>query len=375
MNTTRTVAAFEIDLGVAGQEKNLPRAVLRGERFRVTAKLLAGSWGAATLSIKARSGTAAPANFSSAMALSASATSYTLGVSDESPFDELCLVQSGTSSGGLVRVEVVEEVLAEAERAGLRPDVQSFTASGTWTKPQGSPRFVRVQMGGGGGGGGAGRRGATSSLRNGGGGGNGGAIQEFWLPASAIGITQAVVVGTGGAGASANTSDNTSGGNGSNGVDSSFAGYVAKGGTGGLGGTGATLTANAQTLGMFPGGIGAVSATAPNASTGGGGGGCGGGFSATNIAVVSSSGGSAGGDATVGGAGGATTVNGSSGGDATLAYFPGAGGGGGGSNGGAGGAGGVPCGGGGGSGAATNGTATGAGGDGKRGFVIVTTYF
>ena len=64
-------------------------------------------------------------------------------------------------------------------------DYQVFTASGTWTKPAGvkADSVVKVQ--------GWGSGGAGSTTRNGGGGG----YTEFTFPASALGATEAVVVG------------------------------------------------------------------------------------------------------------------------------------------------------------------------------------
>ncbi len=53
------------------------------------------------------------------------------------------------------------------------PDVQSFTANGTWNKPAGATRVSVVCIASGGGGG-SGRKGAAATVRAGGSGGGGG---------------------------------------------------------------------------------------------------------------------------------------------------------------------------------------------------------
>lgn len=57
-----------------------------------------------------------------------------------------------------------------------KPNIQFFTASGTWTKPL-NPDYKEVEVWciGGGQGGGSGRRGAAGTIRCGGGGGGGSA--------------------------------------------------------------------------------------------------------------------------------------------------------------------------------------------------------
>ena len=113
MKKFQQVASFDVDLGVAGQEKNVLRSAFSGSRVRVVAELLAGSWSSVSFAIKYRSGLAAPANFTGTLALSSSVLSVSFVIASEVLFDELCLVQSGTSSGGSVRLIVSEEIDSE----------------------------------------------------------------------------------------------------------------------------------------------------------------------------------------------------------------------------------------------------------------------
>jgi hypothetical protein len=104
----------------------------------------------------------------------------------------------------------------------LNIDEQVFTASGTWIKPA-NAQWVFVEVLGAGGAGG-GVTGNPTGSGAGGGGGSGGYVRRMWV-GSALGASEAVVVGTGGAGVSAGT--------GNTGVSSTFNVMVGSGGTGG----------------------------------------------------------------------------------------------------------------------------------------------
>lgn len=168
------------------------------------------------------------------------------------------------------------------------PTVETFTADGTWVKPNGVTKVTVECWGAGGGGGGA------SNNNQGGGGGAGGqyAIKVVTYNAARQSITY--VVGTGGPGGSGASS-------GTVGEDTDWQSgvVVAKGGAfgvanNGAGGVGSTTGGVGDTV--YEGGDGAAGAV--NSGAGGGGAGSGG----------------AGGDAVGVGAGGGTTQNGGNGG-------------------------------------------------------------
>lgn len=303
-------------------------------------------------------------------------------------------INIGTATGGFIIDNCPTN--AGTQFAGTVPNgaapglMQTFAASGTWTKPPGATLVTVIAIGGGGGGG-SGAVEASGTVASGGAGGGGGGLSVASFPAAILGSTETVTVGAGGAGGAAVGTTASAGNAGATGHNSSFRSsslLVASGGTQGAAGTTGAATGGGAGGGGFSGSAGASSSatgaagsTAAGTGMGGAGGGSGGGVTTGAAAsaggaggAVNSSGGNAAGTAgaSAGGAGGA--------GGGTTATYPvaGAGGGGGGSSvtavaGGVGGAGGIYGAGGGGGGASLTGQLSGAGGAGAAGIVVVVT--
>ena len=250
-------------------------------------------------------------------------------------------------TGGEIVVNGIYEVTYDGTQFLLHNpatnvDVQTFTASGTWTKPAGATRIL-VQARGGGGSGGSGTAG------QGGNGGGGGAYNEHWFDASATGATETITIGGGGAAVG-------SGVNGNAGGDTTFGSlFTVYGGAGGGntsgvgGGGGGMMSAGSSNTGGEPSVTGAASNSMGGGNGGAtnvaggfaawGGGGGGGGGNQGNVGGDSYKGGAGGGsgrsDAVGNSLAGGTSVFGGNGGagsfdsgTATAGTAPGGGGGG-----------------------------------------------
>lgn len=293
------------------------------------------------------------------------------------------LYEALTTHSGLVTDPSSDATNWSALTSSFEVNAQTFTSSGTWTKPA-SGTLVIIEGLGAGGGGGSGRRGAAGTNRQGGGGAGGGAFNRVILPFSDPLLTSTVVVtvGAGGAGGAAVTTDDTDGNDGTAGGNTSFgAGIVLNGGSPGRGGVSTTTAGQAGSGGRLDRGIaeGADGGRTDEddgfdglgSALSGSGGGGGGGLDTSN--VLRSGGAGGGEDSPFTGAGGAAGTSGGAGGDATATKRDGGGGAASRTAGAAnrGGNGGLASGGGGG-GASVNGNNSGAGGDGGDGWLRVT---
>jgi hypothetical protein len=349
---------------------------------------LAVSSGNLTVDLSAKADLASP-TFTGTPSLPTGTTAVTQTLGDNSTkiaTTAFVIANAGGGGGGAVDIQVFGDA----------------TTSGTftWTKPAGA-KMVQVWIYGSGGGGGSGARYATTSARSGGGGGGGAGMFYGVFPADTFGATVTVVVAPGATGGAARTTDSSGGNNGSAGSSSSFGFLSARGGNNGSGGTTTGGTAGVAAISLcFNHSFAGFAAGNGSTSNGGNGvltsfgiyltptGGGGGAGSIANLTATRPGGnggnlqsGVQGNTFTVvGGSGGTdTTVPATNGTNSTIHTYAGTGGGGGyyvnNVAGGNGGDGGWPGGGGGGGGASNNGFASGAGGKGANGYVLVITTY
>jgi hypothetical protein len=276
------------------------------------------------------------------------------------------------------------------------PNTQTFTSSGTWSKPSGNYTYVVVDlMGGGGGGGGGGDNANNAAGHGGGGGGAAGNRNIIVIPYSEVPSSVSVTVGIGGG--YGNGGNNSGGSSGATGGTSKFGGILESfGGVGGYsppdgqGSNDAAVNTANSTAGLIVGASGGAAgrvswSTPPGypgdrgyASAGGGGGG-GGVYNTSGGTSGGGAGGASGNGSTTTAGGSSTTSNGGNGSNGSSGYalYGKLGGGGGGGNrntsgqGGIGGSGGAPSGGGGGGGGGVVGGDR--GGNGGRGECRVYT--
>ena len=147
------------------------------------------------------------------------------------------LLGNGTSALQVVAPGTTGNVLTSngttwISQAVSAANVQTFSSSGTWTKPAGA-QFVLVEVWGAGGGGGRPNAGASNSNSAGAGGG-GGAYNYSTFLASELSSSVTVTIGSGGTGASSNASNGGIGGN------TTFGTFLTSYGGGGGAGTIAT---------------------------------------------------------------------------------------------------------------------------------------
>jgi hypothetical protein len=198
------------------------------------------------------------------------------GFSDILPTVQQAEAEAGTAT--FPRAWTAERVgQAIAALGGSISDQQVFDASGTWSKPA-SGTFVLVECWAGGGSGGR-------ASDGGGGGGGGGAYTSFTSSLTALGATETVTIGAGGAAKSGTNQVGDVGGTTTFGsLLAAYGGSGGKIGNGGGGGGGGAFSAGGTTgtttSGMAGGGPGGGAGGAPNTpndatSLGGGGSGSG----------------------------------------------------------------------------------------------------
>lgn len=146
----------------------------------------------------------------------------------------------GSSSGGSERLPIGDEGKALVSSGGLpswqvqsATNIEEFSSSGTWTKPEGLKMVVVEIWGAGGSGGAANGWDDTYGHEFTGNGGGGGEYLSVPILASNLNSTETVTIGSGGSPVSADAQTNGNNVNGNDGGNSSFAGFTAHGGGGG----------------------------------------------------------------------------------------------------------------------------------------------
>lgn len=211
------------------------------------------------------------------------------------------------------------QFVAQLSSSTYELDIQTFTGSGTWTKPStGNMAFVRAW-----GAGGSGGTNATSAS------GGGGSYNDAWIPLSSLAATESVTIGAGATAGAGTAGGNTTFGTWITSFGGGSASNSASGGAGGGAGR-AGAGSNAVTTTSGTGGLDQVGGTNSAAATPGASGGIGGGGGGNGGAGSASSSytGGAGGNKN-GGVGGSSIFGGGAGGSGAAAgtsTFGGAGG-------------------------------------------------
>jgi hypothetical protein len=228
------------------------------------------------------------------------------------------VVTPGTSGNVLTSNGITWISTAPTSGSGVA-NVQSFTTSGTWTKPSGYAAGSRVMIQAWGGGG-SGAKGASN------GGAGGGGYNERWVTLSAMGATETITIGAGGTAVTVNGVGNTGGTTSVGSLCSAYGGGPGSGSTFGYGGAQlaggapwASLVTGVVWDGWNWGGYGGTTAQSGNTSGSSVWGGGAGGFSTITTAGTSSFAGAGGAGGTTGSGAAGTAPSGGGGGTATGA--------------------------------------------------------